>query len=80
MYYKKYRSLQQYYNKRMNQWSQKNPVSAEMYRKQYALWQSLSKREYEKLADMEKQELPDVTAFVKKLKGYWTIATAKTKH
>ncbi len=79
VYYKKYRSLQQYYNKRMNQWSQKNPVSAEMYRKQYALWQSLSKREYEKLADMEKQELPDVTAFVKKLKGYWTIATTKTK-
>lgn len=79
VYYKKYRSLQQYYNKRMNQWSQKNPSSAELYKKQYALWQSLAKREYEKLSDMEKEELPDVTAYVKKLKGYWTIATTKTK-
>ena len=29
--------------------------------------------------DLEKEEKPDVTSFVKKLKGYWTIATVKTK-
>jgi len=79
VYYKKYRSLQQYYNKKMNQWCQKNPLSAELYKKQYALWQTLSKREYEKLADLEKEEKPEVASFVKKLKGYWTIATVKTK-
>ncbi len=79
IYYKKYRSLQQYYNKKMNQWCQKNPPSAETYKKQYALWQALAKREYEKLPDLEKEDLPDINVFVKKLKGYWTIATVKTK-
>lgn len=79
IYYKKYRSLQQYYNKKMNQWCQKNPPSTETYKKQYALWQVLAKREYEKLPNLEKEDLPDINAFVKKLKGYWTIATVKTK-
>ena len=71
--------MQQYYNKKMNQWCQKNPLSAELYKKQYALWQTLSKREYEKLADLEKEEKPEVASFVKKLKGSWTIPTVKTK-
>ena len=60
-------------------WCQKNPPSAETYKKQYALWQALAKREYEKLPDLEKEDLPDINVFVKKLKGYWTIATVKTK-
>lgn len=79
VYYKKYRSLQQYYNKKMNRWCQINPNFTETYKKQYALWQTLAKREYEKLPNLEKEEKPDITAFVKKLKGYWTIATVKTK-
>ncbi len=79
VYYKKYRSLQQYYNKKMNYWCQTNPSFAETYKKQYALWQTLAKREYNKLPNLSKEEKPDVAAFVKKLKAFWTIATVKTK-
>lgn len=79
VYYKKYRSLQQYYNKKMNLWCQRNPSSTELYKKQYTLWQILSKKEYEKLAELKREDLPEVADFVKKLKGYWTISAAKTK-
>lgn len=78
-YYIKYRSLQQYYNKKVNKWGQQLPSSAQLYKKQYGLWQTLAKREYEKLSTLSPEELPDIPSFVKKLKGYWTIATVKTK-
>lgn len=78
-YYIKYRSLQQYYNKKINKWAQQLPSSAELYKKQYGLWQTLAKREYEKLSTFTPEELPDIASFVKKLKGYWTISTVKTK-